>query len=120
MLSLALSSRSRQAAFTLRPQVQLALGLTLKPAYAALSTEASDTTSGAPTAAAASVPLSLATYQVWGANTDVGKTLISAGLMWRATAAGKVPASNFYIHSCCSRRLEQVTYMMHSLCRHCF
>ena len=27
------------------------------------------------------IPLSFAAYQVWGANTDVGKTLVSAGLM---------------------------------------
>ena len=95
MLSLAISSRIRQAAFT---HVQLAVGLTIKPACAALSTDASDTISGALTAAAAGVPLSLATYQVWGANTDVGKTLISAGLMWRATASGKVPARKAYIY----------------------
>ena len=36
------------------------------------------------------VPLSVAAYQVWGANTDVGKTLISAGLMKQAIKGSQV------------------------------
>lgn len=40
------------------------------------------------------VPLSIAAYQIWGANTDVGKTLVSAGLMKEAVKNSQVPISN--------------------------
>jgi len=34
------------------------------------------------------VPLSTPIFQVWGANTDVGKTLVSAGLIHQAAKEG--------------------------------
>ncbi len=38
----------------------------------------------------ASVPLTTAAYQVWGANTGVGKSLVSSGLMKLATGSSAV------------------------------
>ncbi len=45
------------------------------------------------------VDLSVAIYMVWGADTDVGKTLISAGLADAAARASVRPAS---ATACCS------------------
>lgn len=47
------------------------------------------------------VPLSIAAFQVWGANTDVGKTVLSAGLMKVATQEFKASKANPWIVGMC-------------------
>jgi hypothetical protein len=41
------------------------------------------------------VPLSIPIFQVWGSNTDVGKTLVSAGLIHQAAKDGSQVSSSF-------------------------
>lgn len=48
------------------------------------------------------LPLGLATYTIWGANTGVGKTLASAGIA-HAACKLKVLLFDYYMHTLCTR-----------------